>query len=242
MAKESLSYDSSFPPRADLKTLATVFEELRCGLFARAADRRIVAINRPLLDWLGYDETELLGEDMIILAPPELIDLWESELEREALDHDPRPAILAIRRKDGTTFPVLALGHSFKASDGTYLGTFSVVLDLGSVETARRIGDDPEDLRSKLSRIALELQSISMAAQMPRIAQVPLGHPDLASLSAREKEVLTYLVAGKRVPAIAEELFISPHTVRNHLKNIYSKLYVGSQSQLIELVRNLEEH
>ena len=134
----------------------------------------------------------------------------------------------------------LKLGYTNEASDETYLGTFSVVLDLGSVETARRIGEDPEDLRSKLSRIALELQSISLAAQMPSVARVPLEHPDLASLSAREKEVLTHLVAGKRVPAIAEDLFISPHTVRNHLKNIYSKLYVNSQSQLIELVRNLE--
>lgn len=48
-----------------------------------------------------------------------------------------------------------------------------------------------------------------------------------------------HLVAGERVPTIAGKLFISPHTVRNHLKSIYSKLQVHSQSELIVLVRSL---
>ena len=55
----------------------------------------------------------------------------------------------------------------------------------------------------------------------------------------REKEVLTRLVDGDRVPAISKRLHISPHTVRNHLKAIYRKLDVGTQSDLIERVRAL---
>ncbi len=48
-----------------------------------------------------------------------------------------------------------------------------------------------------------------------------------------------HLAAGDWVPAIAKRLYISPHTVRNHLKSIYRKVGVGTQSQLIERVRSL---
>lgn len=58
----------------------------------------------------------------------------------------------------------------------------------------------------------------------------------LRPLSPREREIATLLLAGLRVPAIARRLFLSPHTVRNHLKSVFRRLGVGSQSQLIELV------
>jgi DNA-binding NarL/FixJ family response regulator len=50
-------------------------------------------------------------------------------------------------------------------------------------------------------------------------------------LSSREKEVLQLLVEGHSHKTIAEHLFISPHTVRTHLKNIYEKLHVHSKSE-----------
>ena len=42
--------------------------------------------------------------------------------------------------------------------------------------------------------------------------------------------------SGRRVAAVAEELCISPVTVRNHLRNIFSKLDVHSQTDLIALL------
>jgi DNA-binding NarL/FixJ family response regulator len=50
-------------------------------------------------------------------------------------------------------------------------------------------------------------------------------------LSPREKDILKLLVEGLSHKAIAERLFISPHTVRTHLKNIYEKLHVHSKSE-----------
>ena len=55
-------------------------------------------------------------------------------------------------------------------------------------------------------------------------------------LSKREGEIVQAVAGGKRVKAIAVELVISPHTVRNHLKTIYRKLGVGSQFELVALM------
>jgi len=56
-------------------------------------------------------------------------------------------------------------------------------------------------------------------------------------LSAREGEVLDLLLKGKSNKGIEKELFISPHTVRNHVHNIYQKLKVSSRLQLMNLIR-----
>jgi DNA-binding CsgD family transcriptional regulator len=42
------------------------------------------------------------------------------------------------------------------------------------------------------------------------------------------------------VPAIAGAVFLSQSTVRNHLARVYRKLGVGSQQELINLLRDNE--
>ncbi|MGM7636477.1 MULTISPECIES: LuxR C-terminal-related transcriptional regulator [unclassified Bacillus (in: firmicutes)] len=57
-------------------------------------------------------------------------------------------------------------------------------------------------------------------------------------LTKREKEVFTLLVQDKTTKEIAEELFISEKTVRNHISNSIQKLGVKGRSQaIIELLR-----
>jgi DNA-binding NarL/FixJ family response regulator len=52
-----------------------------------------------------------------------------------------------------------------------------------------------------------------------------------ADLSDREIEVLRLLAAGKGNAAIAEELFISPKTVKNHIASILVKLQIENRIQ-----------
>jgi DNA-binding NarL/FixJ family response regulator len=54
-------------------------------------------------------------------------------------------------------------------------------------------------------------------------------------LSDREKEVLQYTVKGYAPRQIADQLYISLFTVRKHIANIYEKLHVNSNSQIINL-------
>lgn len=52
-------------------------------------------------------------------------------------------------------------------------------------------------------------------------------------LSEREKEVLSRLADGYNYQEIANSLFISVDTVRHHIRNIYKKLHVHSQSEAV---------
>ena len=50
-------------------------------------------------------------------------------------------------------------------------------------------------------------------------------------LTAREKDILKLVAAGKSNKEIADELILSIHTVKNHLKNILQKLCVEDRTQ-----------
>jgi DNA-binding CsgD family transcriptional regulator len=55
-------------------------------------------------------------------------------------------------------------------------------------------------------------------------------------LTNREKDILGYLARGRSSTYIGKELWLSPDTVRGHVKNIYAKLGVHSKQELIDLV------
>jgi LuxR family transcriptional regulator of spore coat protein len=57
-------------------------------------------------------------------------------------------------------------------------------------------------------------------------------------LTNREREVFELLVQDKTTKEIAQQLFISEKTVRNHISNVMQKLNVKGRSQaVVELVR-----
>lgn len=57
-------------------------------------------------------------------------------------------------------------------------------------------------------------------------------------LTKREREVFELLVQDKTTKEIADELFISQKTVRNHISNAMQKLGVKGRSQAVfELLR-----
>jgi DNA-binding NarL/FixJ family response regulator len=48
-------------------------------------------------------------------------------------------------------------------------------------------------------------------------------------LSGREKQILELMVKGLTKPRIAEQIFLSPHTIDYHVRSIYKKLHVNSR-------------
>ena len=51
----------------------------------------------------------------------------------------------------------------------------------------------------------------------------------------RERQVMEFISRGYTNHRIADELFISPHTVRKHMTNIYEKLHVNSKVEAVRL-------
>ena len=56
-------------------------------------------------------------------------------------------------------------------------------------------------------------------------------------LTSREVEVLEQLSTGLPYTSIAENLIVSPSTVRRHIENIYQKLQVHSKTEAIALAK-----
>ncbi len=54
----------------------------------------------------------------------------------------------------------------------------------------------------------------------------------LEELTARERDVLKLIAKGYSNAEIAKKLFISPHTVKNHVSNIYRKMGMDDRTQV----------
>ena len=76
------------------------------------------------------------------------------------------------------------------------------------------------------------------AAPLRRAADRPADSDDLATLTGREREILSLVASGANNQAIADQLFISEKTVRNHLTAIFDKIGVSSRSQAIVFARD----
>jgi len=58
------------------------------------------------------------------------------------------------------------------------------------------------------------------------------------SFSKREREIIQLVCQGLEVKEIAEKIFLSPHTITKHKKNIYKKGGFSSNAELIQFALN----
>lgn len=58
---------------------------------------------------------------------------------------------------------------------------------------------------------------------------------EAVGLTDRERDVLGLIVEGLTEDGIADRLFISPHTVRSHIKSLYRKLEVHSRAEVVRV-------
>ena len=95
---------------------------------------------------------------------------------------------------------------------------------------------EPEELRQQLWKASKGEPVFS-----PSLASLVLGEfrrmtkdsSPTEALSEREREVLQYVARGHKYAEIGEELFISPKTVENHVRNILKKLHLNRKQELI---------
>ena len=98
----------------------------------------------------------------------------------------------------------------------------------------------PEILLKAIERVhagEVWLERAMVASVLDQMRQgSPPPNPEaakIATLTAREREVITLIGQGLRNRQIAERLFISEVTVRHHLTSIYTKLGVSDRLELV---------
>lgn len=68
-----------------------------------------------------------------------------------------------------------------------------------------------------------------------RLTHSEMEKKESLEMSERETEILQKISLGTGYKKIADELFISIHTVRYHIRNIYKKMQVHSQSEAVSI-------
>ena len=81
--------------------------------------------------------------------------------------------------------------------------------------------------------IARRAFNLLMNAKL-EIKETPSNDLDY-NLTDREKEILLKLIDGLEYKEIAQDIGVSPNTIRNHVTKIYKKLHVTSRAQAMKL-------
>lgn len=115
--------------------------------------------------------------------------------------------------------------------------------DRASVEGALRAGASayviksvqPVDIASVLRQTAGLGTIFYASSEKPNVVgNIAADPPPVPStLTGRERDVLVALAAGKTTAQISQELWLSEHTVKYHLSNIYRKLGVGNRAAAV---------
>lgn len=94
----------------------------------------------------------------------------------------------------------------------------------------RKLGDED----SALLALDAARQCFERLGALPDLTRVALHFERedarVGGLTEREVEVLRLVAMGKSNRAIAEQLFLSEHTIRRHLQNVFAKLGVSSRA------------
>lgn len=167
---------------------------------------------------IGYTPAELLGQPIVDFVPPaNVADLLEAFDEASA-GHQGASRTVAVRMKSGDVLPCEVLVVALLPAPSS---AFAFIAN----------GVQPPATATAQQRFAQRMGG----AWDPAVAQGnddPLG---FGQLTTREREIVSLLASGHRVPSISQRLFLSQSTIRSHLSTIFRKFDVRSQSELLDL-------
>lgn len=121
-----------------------------------------------------------------------------------------------------------------------YLATLYIEKQTLDMDALDELGDVVEDFRVFLDyheRKQMEIRLETAEEPAPQGLSVDLEQVSrMASLSPREREVLQLIASGKNNREIAQALYISENTVKNHITSIFNKTGVSDRIQLMAKV------
>jgi DNA-binding NarL/FixJ family response regulator len=167
------------------------------------------------------DDIEIVGEAH---SGPELMQLVERRSPDVALMDLRMPGVI------GTD----AIERLHESRPDLKMVVLSACDDRPSIDAALNAGAHAYIVKSvHTSDVAAVIRQASGGAifHAPRGAQpVAPEAPDLPVLTEREQSILTAVAAGMTTATISKDLWVSEHTVKFHLTNIYRKLGVPNRA------------
>jgi DNA-binding CsgD family transcriptional regulator len=190
------------------------------ALLTRVAPRIAGGLRRALLISAARQSIEEAGPGLVVLDARGGLEsltpaaaIWLEQLGDlgSAAGRSPLPPVVlavaaAARHADASAAPARA---HVRSAAGRWL----------ALDAARLLGGAPAQV------------SVVIAPAQP--ADTALHVLRAYGLSAREREVARLVMLGRSTPQIAAALFISPHTVQDHLKAIFDKVGVHSRKELV---------
>jgi DNA-binding NarL/FixJ family response regulator len=129
-----------------------------------------------------------------------------------------RVVMLTTFELDEYVFEALRLGASgFLLKDAEPAGLLDAV---------RVVADGGSLLAPSVTRRVIEHFTTSAPA-------AATGHPAMGQLTEREREIVAWVASGRSNQEIAEELVVSPDTVRTHVSRAMVKLQARDRAQLV---------
>ncbi len=202
--------------------------ELLSGVLSATLERHRLRTQTSLLrEALDTTSSSILlfdGRGDIVYANPpadRLLSLQtEDELLAETDDGERQPLVTLLCAVVGRVASGTASSPSWKGRLRTADGRVM------ACEATRLAADE-----RRADAVVVLLQPIGAEPAVRIDAFTALHH-----LSRRESEILELLMEGATTLAMAERLGISPHTVRDHLKNIYRKTATSSRGELLGML------
>jgi len=155
----------------------------------------------------------------IVLMDVQMPGMNGIEATRLILEANPRAGVIVVTmfEDDDSVFAAMragARGYVLKGADAE-----EVLKVVGAV------GEGEAHFGPEIARRLMSFFSAPQSATTP-----PRAFPELTE---REEEVLSLMARGKSNQEIAQGLFLSLKTVRNHASNIFLKLQVGDRAQAV---------
>ncbi len=168
---------------------------------------------------LDFGSCEEMLARLEVESPPDVIlldiglpgmDGIEGLRRIHAFSPETRVLMLTVHEDDDRVFEALCAGAS-----GYLLKPASMARIVAAIDEVRR-GGSP-----------INAQIASKVLDMFRHLAVPRHN---YGLTEREREVLEHLIDGLTRKRIADKLYLSEHTIKTHVRNIYAKLHVHTRS------------
>lgn len=207
-----------------------------------------------------FDEADLAFVDQI--APTVALAIRQSVAGTPPLDHDPHispavilmsPDLVVTSMTERAASLAAQLGH-VAVDNGAGAALPGEAYIVGARAKARAQGNDGPDpiarvkgrnggwltVRGECTRDNDgAIDHIALVIEPARTSEVLPLFVAAHGLTDREKDVLAELVDGRSTTQIADVLFISAHTVRDHIKSIFTKVDVSSRGELISALYRL---